>query len=69
MKIKVKYLLIIIILLVSNMVYSQSFDNPLPKPEGDPHPELPINGGISYLLIVGAAYGIYVLKKNKKSLS
>jgi hypothetical protein len=41
---------------------------PAPKPNGPgPYPEFPIDGGISFLLIAGAAYGIYALKKNKKS--
>lgn len=34
-------------------------------PPGKPHPELPIDGGLSFLLIAGTAYGIYESRKKK----
>jgi hypothetical protein len=37
---------------------------PLPKSNGPgPYPELPIDGGVTFLLIIGTAYGIYKLKE------
>ncbi|SNR72594.1 hypothetical protein [Lutibacter flavus] len=63
MKRKVTYLLIIITLLVMGISYSQSKNNPLPKPGGDPHPEFPIDVGISFLFIMGTVFGVYKLKK------
>jgi hypothetical protein len=33
-----------------------------PVPFGPPHPELPIDGGISILLIAGACYGAFALR-------
>lgn len=38
---------------------------PSPKENGPGHPGLPIDGGLSLLLISGIAYGIYELKKKK----
>ncbi|WP_456424101.1 PID-CTERM protein-sorting domain-containing protein [Lutibacter sp.] len=38
---------------------------PPPLPTGPPNPGLPIDGGISFLLISGIAYGIYELKRKK----
>ncbi|REE83282.1 hypothetical protein BX611_0569 [Lutibacter oceani] len=63
MKRKVTYLLIISILLVSGMSNSQTKNNPLPKPGADPHPELPIDSSITFLLIIGTVYGIYKSQK------
>jgi hypothetical protein len=38
-----------------------------PPPENQPPPVgLPIDGGFSYLLIVGAVYGIYAIRKRVK---
>ena len=46
------------------MGYSQNKNNPFPKPaDGDPHPELPINAGIPFILFLGTLYGIYNLNK------
>ena len=37
---------------------------PLPKPNGPgPYPELPIDGGVTFLLIIGTAFGVYKLKE------
>lgn len=64
MKKKVTYLIIISILFISSMGYSQNKNNPFPKPaDGDPHPELPINAGIPFILFLGTLYGIYNLNK------
>ena len=38
---------------------------PNPHKPPPPHPELPIDGGLSYLIFAGIAYGIYELKKKK----
>ncbi|MGV6844913.1 MAG: PID-CTERM protein-sorting domain-containing protein [Lutibacter sp.] len=49
-------------------VASQSaycYKNP-PPPGPPPNPGLPIDGGLSYLFIAGALYGVYQLR-NKKS--
>ena len=44
--------------------YGKKKGPPFPKPNGPgPYPELPIDGGVSCLLVIGAAYGIYK-KKN-----
>lgn len=35
-----------------------------PPPQNQPPPQgLPIDGGLSYLFIAGAAYGIYAIRK------
>ena len=38
---------------------------PNPHKPPPPHPELPIDGGLSYLLIAGVAFGIYEFKRKK----
>ena len=54
---------------MSLFIYSHSRRNgpPLPKPNGPPggggYPELPIDGGVTFLLIAGTAFGIYKLKE------
>ena len=63
----VTYLSCLLILLWSVSVFAKKKP---PTPETgnapSPPPGLPIDGGISLLLIAGAAYGIYAIKKNKK---
>jgi len=40
--------------------------HPLPRPDSPPiGPELPIDGGVSTILVLGAAYGVYKLKKKE----
>lgn len=39
---------------------------PEPPQNQPPGPGLPIDGGLSYLFIVGAAYGVYAIKKVKR---
>jgi len=64
MKRKLNYLLFTILVLSSCMCYSQSAKNPPhPKEQGPPHPELPIDGGVTFLIIIGAAFGVYKLKE------
>ena len=38
---------------------------PNPHKPPPPHPELPIDGGLSYLLIAGIGLGIYELGRKK----
>jgi len=45
-------------------MYSNGKKPPYPGQNGrDPYPELPIDGGISFLLFAGAIYGVYKLRK------
>lgn len=39
---------------------------PDPPPLPPPNPGLPIDGGLSFLLILGVAYGIYELRMKKR---
>ena len=68
-KIIVTYFCYMIMMLSSVSGFSLGDEPPMPKPNDNlpPGPGLPIDGSISLLLIAGAAYGIYALKKNKKS--
>ena len=46
--------------------FAQKGDVPVPGTNGSPPPPgLPIDGGLSYLLVVGITYGIYELKRKK----
>ncbi len=56
--------LVAVFLLMSIASYAQK--PPEPKPNGPIHPEFPITGGLSYLLIAGAAYGVYAIRKRVK---
>ena len=58
--------IIILFFLMSNIVYSHGIKNgpPHPRPNGPgPYPELPIDGFTSILLITGAFFGAYKLKR------
>ncbi|MFK5958341.1 MAG: hypothetical protein QM495_05635 [Lutibacter sp.] len=44
---------------------AQKRDVPVPGTNGPPPPGFPIDGGLSYLLIAGIAYGVYELKRKK----
>ena len=57
-RIKVK----IVLLCFSFMLFGTKAYSP-PPPPGE---ELPIDGGLSWLLVSGVAYGIYALKRRKK---
>lgn len=66
---KYKYCLFFIMLIMSLVMYSNNIsDPPLPKPDGPgPYPELPIDAGLSYLFIVGVAYGVHAIRKRVKN--
>ncbi len=57
-----KYLLSFCFVLISSTMFGHK---PPPLPTGAPNPGLPIDGGMSFLLISGIAYGIYELKRKK----
>ena len=61
-----KYLLSFCLILICTMVSAQKQP---PKPDGhnrnNGQPGLPIDGGLSFLLISGVAYGMYELRKKK----
>lgn len=59
-----KYLLSFCLVLICPTIFAQK-DIPVPGTNGTPPPGLPIDGGLSYLLIVGIAYGVYELKRKK----
>ena len=63
----ITYCLCIIMLVFSLSLNAQEKRRNPPNPHKPPppHPELPIDGGLSYLILVGIAYGIYELKKKK----
>lgn len=61
---KIIYCLIMAMLVVNLSMYSLG-DPPNPNKPPPPHPELPIDGGLSYLIIVGIAYGVYEMKRKK----
>ncbi len=59
-----KYLLSFCLVLICATVFAQKPPDPIgpiPPPPGN----LPIDGGLSYLLIAGIAYGVYELKRKK----
>lgn len=59
----VTYLCLVVLLLFSASILAKKKEPPLPKSDDVIPPGLPIDGGISFLFIVGAAYGVYVTKK------
>jgi len=59
MKLKTNILFIIVLLCTS--ISAQT-----PPPPPPPQPGTPIDGGLSFLLIAGAAYGVYESRKKKK---
>ena len=68
MKIKRRiYGLIIAMLVVNLSLFSQGKrrNSPHPNKPPPPHPELPIDGGITYLLFAGIAYGVYQIIRKK----
>ena len=69
---KIKKIVLIVSLTMCTLMYAQISTGP-GEPPGcdnppcvDQAPEYPIDGGLSFLLIAGAACGIYAIKKNKK---
>lgn len=60
----VTYCCCVIMLFADASVLAQKTPSPPePKPAGPAPPGLPIDGGLSYLFIVGAAYGVYAIRK------
>jgi len=55
-------LLIVSVCFLFISVTAYSYKGP-PPPAPPPNPGLPIDGGIVYLLVAGAVYGAYKLKK------
>ena len=55
------YLCCVVMMLSSVSVFAEK--DPPPPENQPPPPGLPIDGGLSYLLITGLAYGIYVIRK------
>ena len=71
MRFKKVLFFVIVLFSTYNAIYSQDTGPPFPCIDpNDPvcggQPGLPIDGGISFLLIAGAAYGIYGSRKNKR---
>ena len=66
-----KFMLSVFFVLISFVAYSQgnSQNNPgkkPPNPHSPPPPVgLPIDGGLSFLIISGVAYGVYELRRKK----
>lgn len=58
------YFCCVFLMLSSVSVFAENEEPPQPKPDQGPGPPgLPIDGGLSYLLIFGAVYGIYTIRK------
>ena len=63
---KITYYFCMLLLMLSLVGYSQGKSNPpRPKPNGPIYPELPIDGGLTYLLIAGITFGVYQIKRKK----
>ena len=61
-----KYILSFCLILICTTVLAQKKSPPTPAPlQNDGQPGLPIDGGLSFLLISGIAYGMYELRKKK----
>ncbi len=59
------YVCFVVMFLTSVSVFA--YKPPEPPQNAPPiGPGLPIDGGLSYLLIVGAAYGVYTIRKRVK---
>jgi hypothetical protein len=63
MKRKIRAYSICIIFMLSLSIYAG--DPPDPNKPPPPHPELAIDGGLSFLLIAGIAFGVYQIKRKK----
>jgi hypothetical protein len=59
------YLCYVLMLFVVDSVFAKKKGPP--PPQNQPPPVgLPIDGGLSYLLIAGVAYGVYAIRKRVK---
>jgi hypothetical protein len=62
MKRKIRaYSICMVFMLLSLYIYAG--DPPNPNKPPPPHPELAIDGGLSFLLIAGIAFGVYRIKR------
>lgn len=61
--------LIIILVMYISPVFSQPPPPPPPPPCWPPPCNIPINGGIMFVLLLGVAYGTFILYKTKKRKS
>ncbi|MDP3354128.1 MAG: hypothetical protein Q8S44_10365 [Flavobacteriaceae bacterium] len=53
---------------ITNVFAHKPVEPPVPGRESAPPPVgVPIDGGLGWLLLLGSAYGVYNLKKNKKT--
>ena len=69
MRIKIlTYICCVVMLFVGVSVFAQKdLQEPPSNRNNDlPPPGLPIDGGLSYLLLAGAAYGVYAIRKRVK---
>jgi hypothetical protein len=64
-KIRVYVLLVIALISIMN-VYAQPTGDPTGDPDATPVEEVPIDGGLSLLLVAGIAYGAKRAYDNKK---
>jgi hypothetical protein len=68
---KITYYLSIIMVVFSLTMNAQGNSDgkrrnpPNPHKPPPPHPELPIDGGLSYLLLAGLTLGIYQIRRKK----
>ena len=67
MKIKLAHVLFALLMVIGADGYAQGNSNGKrknpPVPFGPPHPELPIDAGVSLLLIAGSCYGAFKLRQ------
>ena len=62
----VTYCCCVMMLFAGVSVFAQKNGPPEPKPNDVGPPGLPIDGGLSYLILAGAAYGVYASRKRVK---
>jgi hypothetical protein len=62
------FILCLSFMLISTMAFAKKKGPPKPEEGGAPPPPpgLPIDGGLSWLLVSGVAYGIYALLRKKE---
>ena len=72
-KIKLTYYLCFLMLFIGITAFSQGRRRPPPRPDPPnrppgPHFELPIDGGLNYLIIGGILIGAYHIKRKKPAV-